>query len=641
MNNYKFHIVPKLLLIITLIFFSSYSFSQLSEKDQKKLDEFLESAADYTKNEEIEKAAVSYYKAGIFCIEKNKNKEAIPYMKESAKLYAQIKNYEKVMKIYSNIGLLFANIDDYDKSLLYFQSSLKIRKNLGEEAQIASGLLDLAYVLSVQKKYKDAILNVIKALDISSEIQNSKLMLISYRMLAENYQKIGNEQKAGEYLNKFVSFRQYYKKNVTEEMVSDERVKTIAELSIKDAEARAKQLEYELMMKDKELAEDTLKSKIKAKEDSLAISEARFLMAKSEKDRLETEKKLAKIQQEQDQLQDRAKRRLTFSIFAGIIIVIVLISVGLLLNIRKSKKHNKMLTSTNKKIAEQNKNIELKNEELTDAFQKIDEQNKDINSSIDYAVNIQSSLLPAQENLNKFIKDSFILFKPRDKVSGDFYWFKDAYISNGTGGTHRKVYISAIDCTGHGVPGAFLSMMSYNLLDNIIDEKHVYKPGEILDELHKGVRKTLRQEETANRDGMDMALCSYDPENNILEFAGAKNPLIYMKDGKIYRLKGNIKPIGGIIHQKSEEKYFNNNIIKIDSPTTAYMFSDGFADQVGEETGRKLMTKFFRNLLAEIHEKPMDEQREILDLFLKKWQGNTEQIDDIIVIGFKLYPNKI
>lgn len=636
MNN-KFYIVTKLLLIITLISISSFSFSQLSEKDQQNLDGYIKSATDYMKNEEIEQAASYYYKAGLFCMEKNKNKIAIPYMKESGKLYAQIKDYEKVMKIYSNIGLLYANISDYEKSLLYFQNSLKIRKNLGNQAEIASGLLDYAYVLSIQQRHKDAIINVIKALDIATEIQDSKLVLISYRMLAENYQTIGNDQKAGEYLSKFTSYRQYFEKNVTEEIISDERIKSIAELSIKDAEARTKQLEYELMRIRKERETDTLRGMVKAREDSLALVEAIVTAEQNKNKLLQKQKELDDIQKKQDKVQ----QRLTYFILAGIVLFIALIAVGLLFNIRRRKNHNKMLAATNKKIADQNRNIEFKNEELTDAFQKIEEQNKDINSSIDYAVNIQKSLLPSQNNLKKIIEDSFILFKPRDKVSGDFYWFNDILMSNGKESNQRKVFVSAIDCTGHGIPGAFLSMMSYNLLDNIVEQKNIFKPGEILDELHDGIRKSLRQEETSNRDGMDMALCSYDPDNNILEYAGAKNPLIYMKNGKIHRLKGDIKPIGGIIHDKSEQKKFNNNVIEIDSPTTVYIFSDGFADQVGEETGRKLMTKFFRNLLVEIHEKPMEEQGDILNLFLQKWKGNVEQIDDIIVIGFKLYPNKI
>ena len=189
MNPNKPNYIRKLLLILTFIFSSSYAFSQFSEEDQAKLDGYINSATEFAKNSETEKAAGAYYKAGMFCIEKGQNKNAIPYLKESGKLYAEIKNYEKVMKVYSNIGLLYANIDNLEKSMVYFQSSLKIRKNIGDKSLIASGLLDLAYILSLQKKHKDAILNVITALDIASEIQDSKLILVSYRMLAENYQE--------------------------------------------------------------------------------------------------------------------------------------------------------------------------------------------------------------------------------------------------------------------------------------------------------------------------------------------------------------------------------------------------------------------------------------------------------------------
>jgi len=637
MINLNLQFFSKFTFFLIFFLYSFSSFSQLSEKDQEKLNIYLEAAKKYSKNEEISKAANSYYKAGIFCFEKNNNSQAIPYLKEAAKLHAVVKDYEKVMKIYSNLGLLYANSNQYDKSLLYFQNSLKIRKNIGKPGQISSGLLDYAYVLSIQQNYKDAIINVIKALDIANEIQNSKLTLICYRMLAENYQKIGNAQKAAEYLDKYASYRQHFEKTKTEEQVSEERIKSIAELSIKDAEARAKQLELELMRKNKELAEDTLSRKLKAREDSLSIVQYKIKQDSIAIELLEKDKKLIEIQR----LQDKANQRFYIIVGVTVIVFIAMLVIGLMFNIRRRKKHNLMLAKTNKMIAEQNKNIELKNEELTDAFLKIEEQNKDINSSIDYAVNIQKSLLPAQENLTKYFEDSFILFKPRDKVSGDFYWFKEAMITREGEKPIKKFFISAIDCTGHGVPGAFLSMMSFNLLDDIVEQKKIHNPAEILDELHVGVRKTLRQADTKNRDGMDMALCSYCPEKNILEFAGAKNPMIYMKDGKMHRVKGNVKPIGGIIYERSEIAKFTNNSFEIDSPTTVYIFSDGFADQIGEETNRKLMTKFFRNLLMEIHKKPMSEQRDILSLFLKKWQGKAEQIDDIIVIGFKIFPNKI
>lgn len=628
---YKFQFV------LVFILFTSSALSQLSDANQIKLDEYVNTASNFSANGEFKKAAASYYKAGMFCLEKGQNKLSLPYFKESANNYANIEDYEKVMKVYSNIGLVYTNLNEYDKALLYFQNSLKIRRSIGDNAQIASGLLDLAYILGIKQNHKDAIVNVLKALDIANEINNTKLVLVSYRMLAENYSKIGNEQKASEYIDKFSTVKQYYQKSESEERVSEERTKSIAELNIAEEEARLNQLRYQLNMQIKEIEADTLKMKIKEREDSLAIVELNLQREKEERERLETERELQKIKEENE----KAQQRLIYIAFGGGTLFILLIAGGLLINNRRRKRHNVMLAETNRKIAEQNKNIELKNEELTDAFQKIDEQNKDINSSIDYAATIQKSLLPAQEQVKLYIEDSFILFKPRDKVSGDFYWFKDALIANGDGSKHKKIFISAIDCTGHGVPGAFLSMISYNILENIIEQKKIFDPGNILDELHTGVRKTLRQHETNNRDGMDMALCCYDPQENIIEFAGAKNPLIYMSEGKIYRVKGDIKPIGGIIHEKSEGRKFQSKSIEITAPTTAYIFSDGFADQIGEETGRKLMTKFFRNLLAEIHHKPMDEQKEILELFLKKWQGNMEQIDDIIVIGFKVSPNKI
>ena len=185
MHKFHSHIYLKWLLLFYGFLITGISYAQLSDADQKKLSGYLDAASEYIQKEEPAKAANSYYKAGIFCIDKGMNKEAIAYLKESAKIQGELKDFEKVMKIYSNIGLLYANMDDYDKALLYFQNSLKIRKNLGDKKEIASGLLDYAYVLSMQGNHKDAIMNTLTALEMAQEIQNSKLVLISYRMLAE------------------------------------------------------------------------------------------------------------------------------------------------------------------------------------------------------------------------------------------------------------------------------------------------------------------------------------------------------------------------------------------------------------------------------------------------------------------------
>lgn len=634
MNIKKYQFLYIIFIISIFISLSVSSFGQMSEKGKKTVSRFINEANNYISNDNIKEAANSYYKAGLYCFEKNLGKKAIIYLKESANLYGKNKDFKKVMKIYSNIGLIYSNLDEYDKSLLYFKQSLKIRRNIGNEKDIASGMLDLAYILSVQQDYKNAIINIIKALDIANQIQEPKLVLISYNMLAENYQKAGNMQKAAEYMDKFATYRQHYEKSISKKRVTEERIKSVAEISMKNAENRAKQLELELIRKNKEIAEDTLNRKIKAREDSLVIAEAKIALEKSKYEQAEKDRLLAETKAKAE----KAQQQLIYTVGIAIIVFILLVAFILILNIRRRKKHNRQLQETNDEIEKQKRNIELKNNELTDAFNKIEEQNNDINASINYAVNIQSSLLPSQDTFQKMIPESFILFKPRDKVSGDFYWFKEIQINPGKPEQHKKIFVSAIDCTGHGIPGAFLSMLSYNLLDNIVEQPKILKPGEILDELHNGIRKSLRQNESKNRDGMDMALCCYTPTDNILEYSGAKNPIIYIKDNKLHRVKGSIKPIGGILFDKNESMKFKTTTIEIDSPTTVYIFSDGYADQIGEQTGRKLMTKFFRNLLGDIHNKPLNEQRDILDMFLKKWQGNTEQVDDIVIIGFKLFP---
>ncbi|HRX67447.1 MAG TPA: SpoIIE family protein phosphatase, partial [Tenuifilaceae bacterium] len=194
--------------------------------------------------------------------------------------------------------------------------------------------------------------------------------------------------------------------------------------------------------------------------------------------------------------------------------------------------------------------------------------------------------------------------------------------------------ISAVDCTGHGVPGAFLSMIGYNLLDDILN-RGIIKPGLILKELNSGIRKALRQDETDNRDGMDMALCVIDPQTKTVEFAGAKNPLIYITNGEAVRMRGDKDSIGGGTVNTDYE--FTTQIIDAKNPTWIYVFSDGFIDQFGGNDGRKFMIKNFTELLQHIHQFPACEQREILKITFNEWKRKEyPQVDDVLVIGFKV-----
>ena len=257
---------------------------------------------------------------------------------------------------------------------------------------------------------------------------------------------------------------------------------------------------------------------------------------------------------------------------------------------------------------------------------KIAEQNREITSSIMYAQRIQSAVLPDEEFTGNILPQHFILFKPRDIVSGDFYWMTEK-------GNHKL--IAAADCTGHGVPGAFMSMLGVSLLNEIVNVTRKYQANKILESLRYNVKETLSQRGKKNeaRDGMDIALCILDFKNLTAQFAGAYNPLVLIRNSESIIYKGDKMPIG--IHV-GHEKPFTNHTFKIAKGDMIYMYTDGYADQFGGPEEKKFKSCTFRELLADIHYKPLDEQKVILDKTIKDWQGDLSQVDDIMVIGIRV-----
>ncbi len=284
---------------------------------------------------------------------------------------------------------------------------------------------------------------------------------------------------------------------------------------------------------------------------------------------------------------------------------------------------NAALEQQKEEIEAQRDDIEIRTNQLAKAY-------KDIRGSINYAQRIQKAKLPQFENLQKLIPDSFIFFKPRDLVSGDFYWFSE--IGN-------KIIIAAVDCTGHGVPGAFMSLIGSGLLDEIVNQKKILKPELILKKMHEGVQQVLRQRETENRDGMDMSLCVIDRNLHKMEFAGAKNPLVYIQNGELHHIKGDKHPIGGL--QKEDERVFGKHEIDLEQETTFYIFSDGYQDQFGGSHNRKFMIKNLKELFLKIHHSPIKTQHLILEEKINSWMGDDhKQLDDILIIGFRIDPEK-
>jgi serine phosphatase RsbU (regulator of sigma subunit) len=249
---------------------------------------------------------------------------------------------------------------------------------------------------------------------------------------------------------------------------------------------------------------------------------------------------------------------------------------------------------------------------------------QDITDSIEYARSIQKAMLPRESALKRALPEHFVLYKPRNVVSGDFYWFAEI---------GDKLLIAVADCTGHGVPGAFMSMIGNNLINEMTKVLGITAPEIILLGLDKGIRSALNQAETGNTDGMDIGVCVLDNLTRTIQFAGAKIPLLMISNGQAHLLKGNRNSVGGISTGSGE--LFQKHELAVEQPTVFYLYSDGFQDQFGGKDGRKMRSVNFRNLLVELHTEPMAKQHDLLQKHLTDWMGNHEQVDDILVFGFK------
>ena len=278
---------------------------------------------------------------------------------------------------------------------------------------------------------------------------------------------------------------------------------------------------------------------------------------------------------------------------------------------RNKKKANDLLKQKNEIIYKQKDQIEQKNILITD--------------SIDYAKNIQDAILPPINVLEKHFSNSFIFYKPKDIVSGDFYWMHDEP-------TNGSFFVAAADCTGHGVPGAFMSLLGFIMLDEIVRNVRV-APAEILKEVNKQLMEMLHQnsENTTGKFGMDIALIKYDKSNKEIIFAGAHKPLIIINNGQVNEVKANKVSIG-----TSNNCSFDNNSVQAKEGDMIYLYSDGFQDQIGGEKRKKFLAFHFKELLKQIHTFEPEKQKEELEKEHNKWRAKNDQTDDILIIGFKI-----
>jgi serine phosphatase RsbU (regulator of sigma subunit)/ligand-binding sensor domain-containing protein len=303
----------------------------------------------------------------------------------------------------------------------------------------------------------------------------------------------------------------------------------------------------------------------------------------------------------------------------------VILSAGLILLLIRFRTRSLMRMNREYKDKERiAKKIEQQKEELST-------KNKNITDSINYARRIQVAMMPSIKNFKVYFPDSFILHMPKDIVSGDFYWV------NNVG---DKIFLSAVDCTGHGVPGAFMSIIGVELFRRITEVEKIYTPAEILNSLSKNFERVFGDvDEMKLRDGMDLAFCSINKDNTVLEFSGAFNPLYIIRDSSILEVKGDRQSVG-VYHEEDEVHSFTNHVIPLQEGDLIYVFTDGFVDQFGGPEGKKYKYRRFRHLLLALQQLPMSKQEEFLKKSILEWKGEMDQVDDVLVIGLRIHQNK-
>lgn len=515
--------------------------------------------------------------------------EAIDAFEQSVTLNKSIGNDNALKGIYSNMGMIYSDMGQPETAIVFFRKSLLISRNMKHKQDVGTNLMNIAVSLQNLDRDDEALQNLESALEVILETNNRKLLRSCYGSLAEVHEKVGNSQKSMEYFSLYASFQ----KQIQQDELEKEKQEARNKVDKSERKAQA-------AIKEKVVTEQ----KLEVTKDSLKVSEEINIQ------------KQMKIDLQVAQLKSQ---RLLNIIFISGTIFLFIIALFILWSYRQKKKHNIVLAQRNEEIKKQNEQIK--------------EKSKKIGQSINYARNIQGALLPDINDFSSLFPESFILFKPRDVVSGDFYWFSSDQLNEKT--PKGMKFFAAVDCTGHGVPGAFMSMLGLSFMQEIVFDKQIYEPVAILEEMHTMIKSALKQEHSGNTDGMDMALCVYHEKEKVIHFAGAVNPLIYFQDGEMIIEKGEFFGIGG--QMKADGRTFSQKTIDVSKPTIGYIYSDGFADQFGGPKGQKYFTKNFKKLLFEIHTKPLKEQNQILEKTLEEWHGKKfDRVDDVLVMGFKI-----
>lgn len=535
-----------------------------------------------------------YLNLGLMYTAQNKKNKSLEYYLKALAIRQQRNDNNGSATVLNNIGQLYSQYAMYDSALYYLDKGLVIKRKAQEKQGIVYALNALGLVYVKLNQPEKALEYYEEALQIALLRNDKQSVTTLYSSIGGIYFRNGKIDKAEEYgkISLKNSLEMGYPKNlylssnllymIYKKRGNDKEALRMYELSVKmndsinDLEARKadiqKQFQYEY---EKKSAADSLKT---AEEKKVTV---------------------AQLKQEKTQ---------RYALYGGLALV-ALFAVFMFNRFR--------VTNRQKQI------IEIKEQETQHQKKVVEEKNKEITDSITYAKRIQEAILPPQDFVNEFLPDNFILYKPKDLVAGDFYWMEVM---------GDKIFIAAADSTGHGVPGALVSVVCSNALNRALKEFSLLETGKILDKTKDLVLETFAKSNEQVKDGMDISLLCIDKKSNTAFWSGANNPLWKISENNLQEIKADKQPIGKTDHPKP----FTTHRIQISPGDIFYLFTDGFADQFGGEKGKKFKYQQLKDLLISINSIPLNKQEALLSKVFDDWKGKLEQVDDVCIIGIKI-----
>lgn len=594
----------------------------MQDQFPKALEYYLQALQAYEKIADKKGQAAAMGNMAIIFKKQGNYEKSLEYNEKSLTIKLEIKDSIGIGASYNNIGTLYKDQGNYEKAIEYQLKSLEIKEKIKDRRGIAYSLNNLGSIYAILGNYEESLSYQLKSLKIKEEIKDRKGIASSLHDISEVYLRQKKYADAAKYAGQALEIGQALKAQET-----IERTAGVLHEAFKGLGQPAQALAYlELRM----ITKDSLYSAERNREITKLQSNYEIERRQQEIELLNAQKQL-----EQD---EAALQRIRFYASIGVLVLMLALAAVLLVGYRRSQSANRLLASQKEEIRQTNEELNSTVEELNSVLETVKNQNRlielksaSITDSIRYARTIQTAILPFEERMTELLGEYFVLYQPKDIVSGDFYWLSSH---------ENKIFLAVADCTGHGVPGAFMSMIGSAIFDAVVDRDGQQDPGAILEAVHQMTRKALKQDNQLNRDGMDAAFCVLSKQPNgttQVQFAGAKRPLWYVEHAsrQLKEVKGTRRAIGGIHIDQQAIPAFVTEQCLLHPGDMLYLMTDGLADQ-NDENRQKLGSEKLRSKLQKIAELPCDQQHDLLTLMLREHMGQSEQRDDITLLGIRI-----